>query len=171
MGSPAYETSVRASLVERLKRGETPTTLHRETGIPIGTLCRWKSTPATIPSMPKSSLVPEPKKPRSTRQWGMGDKLRVLAAVGEATEEALGGVLRREGIHEADLALWRQELREVLTAQANATRVLAAKLEASERELREVKALLELKKKADALFGTRAEGEVTLPPNEKPSER
>ena len=101
----------------------------------------------------------------------MGDKLRVLAAVDEATEEALGGVLRREGIHEADLALWRQELREVLTAQANATRVLAAKLEAAERELREVRALLELKKKADALFGTRAEGEVTLQPNEKPSER
>jgi len=142
-----------------MRNGETPTALYWDTGIPIGTLCRWRSTTGTIKGMPSKPTKPAVAA-RSTRQWSIGEKLRVLAAVGQVSEAEHGALLRREGVHDADLVLWRGELQEVLTAHANATRELSGQLAAAQKELREVKALLELKKKVDAMFAPRGAGAV-----------
>lgn len=156
MGARNYHSSVRDALVERMRGGETPTALHWDTGIPIQTLCRWRQAPSTLRLMPPKPPRP-PATPRSTRQWSVGEKLRVLMVVGQTPEGQVGEVLRREGVHDADLALWRTELHEVLAAQAQATRELSRQLAAAQKELQEVKALLELKKKVDAMFTPRAE--------------
>ncbi|HEY0254943.1 MAG TPA: hypothetical protein VGC41_25630 [Kofleriaceae bacterium] len=104
--------------------------------------------------MPKHSKPPSFTPPlRSTRQWSVSEKLRVLGAADQASEQHLGELLRREGVHEADLQQWRSELGDVLQAQSSAARTAEKRLNAVEAELREVRALLELQKKVDALYG------------------
>jgi transposase len=108
-----------------------------------------------VPSMPKTSGPPPSQTPptRSSRQWSVAEKLRVLGAASNVSEAELGEFMRREGVHEADLKLWRSELGDVLKAQSSAARTAEKRLQAVEAELREVRALLELQKKVDALFG------------------
>jgi hypothetical protein len=99
----------------------------------------------------------------------VGEKLRILSAVDDAREEEMGALLRTEGVHEDDLALWRTELREVLSAQKAAVRKLAIELATAQRELQEARALLVLQKKVEELFGRQAAESATTPKSEKPS--
>ncbi|MBC8067679.1 MAG: transposase [Deltaproteobacteria bacterium] len=112
--------------------------------------------------MPKQSSPPPPVPLRSSRQWSVTEKLRVLELVDDTSEQELGELIRREGVHEADLKLWRSELGDVLAAQTSASRAAEKKLQAVEAELREVRALLELQKKVDALFGRGAAAASSL---------
>jgi transposase len=159
MGAPAYHPKIREELIARMQAGEPRKLLHRETGIPLGTLGRWMQTPpAILEVMPKSSTPPpeSPKTIRSTRQWSVAEKLRILELATATMDSELGELIRREGVHEADLKLWRSELGEVLAARTSAARAAEKKLHAVEAELREVRALLELQKKVDAVYGREA---------------
>ncbi|MCP3105343.1 transposase [Myxococcus sp. K15C18031901] len=51
---------------------------------------------------------PEEKKPAGPKKWTPEEKLRVLVAAQELEGEELGALLRREGLHEAQLNEWRQ---------------------------------------------------------------
>jgi transposase-like protein len=112
--------------------------------------------------MPKSAPQTSTPPLRSTRQWSVAEKLRILDTARATSEADLGALLRREGVHEADLKLWRDELGEVLAAQTSTARAAEKKLQTVEAELREVRALLELQKKVDALFG-RGDDAVSTP--------
>jgi transposase-like protein len=113
---------------------------------------------------------------RSTRDWPAAEKLRVVAAAAQLTDEHLGEFLRREGIHQAQLDEWRSDILAALGAHpsrpapgdARKMRELERELARKDKALAEVTALLVLRKKLEALFGTEAEeGTSPDPKNDK----
>ena len=130
--------------------------LAREVGLPQPTLSRWLSE-ATLRSM----SVDEPKSPKSSKAWTPGEKFRALAQAEGLEGEALGTFLRREGLHEAQLAEWRQAAQAALgdvpggkPSRADAKRIkeLERELNRKEKALAEVSALLVLKKNMTAYW-------------------
>ena len=80
--------------------------LAKETGISKSALWNWRST------MVKTTKPGE-------KEWTASEKLRVLGGGGPALEgEAFGALLRREGLHEAQVAAWRAAAAEALSAEA-----------------------------------------------------
>lgn len=76
-----------------------------ETGVSRTRLYEWKKA-----AMPK---------PTGVKKWTASEKLRVLGG-GEAPleGEAFGALLRREGLHEAQVDAWRDAAAEALGAEA-----------------------------------------------------
>ncbi|MCI0573782.1 MAG: hypothetical protein L0Y66_23850 [Myxococcaceae bacterium] len=114
--------------------------------------------------------APDEKKPspspKSTRDWTLVEKLRVLleAHALRATPEALSSFLRKEGVTLEQLEEWRRAAGEALSpegrkrsakpsAEAKRIRQLEAELHRKEKALAEAAALLVLKKKVQALWG------------------
>ena len=107
---------------------------------------------ALMPPLKSSDAAPGAEM-RSTRQWSVAEKLRVLGAAAQVTGTELGELLRREGLHGADLALWRAELTEALESRGSLGASADRRIRELQRELNETKALLELQKKVELLFG------------------
>lgn len=87
------------------------------------------------------------------------DKLRVVSDAARLNDSELGEFLRRAGIHEDDLARWREEalggLGGARKGQPPSKRIreLERELRRKEKALAEAAALLVLAKKARALWG------------------
>jgi transposase-like protein len=138
--------------------------LASEVGIGQPTLSRWLREAKLAPVAKKKSRR-EPRK-----QWTPEEKLRVVGEAAHVGEEGLGALLRREGLHEADLERFRRELLEGLretTARSRKTTMEAKRVKELERELRrkekalaETAALLVLRKKAEAFFSGEEEGDT-----------
>jgi hypothetical protein len=85
----------------------------------------------------------------------------VLAEADGLSNDELGELLRREGLHEADLAEWRRATLAALGSvektpsgsQARRVRELEKELRRKDRALAETAALLVLQKKAQELWG------------------
>ncbi len=124
--------------------------LSNDIGVSQQSLSRWRQDALSL------AYVTEPKKKRRrTKTWTVDEKLRVLTAASRLSDGELGELLRREGLHEAQLKEWRRALEDG-TAASNATkhvRALERELRRKEKALAEVAALLVLKKKARALLG------------------
>jgi len=171
---PSYTAGFRARMVQRMAgpEGISATALSRDTGVPQSTLSRWllqASVPTpTVRSMPKKKKSPSSNSRRpSHRGRTAEDKLRIVLEAAALSEEDLGAFLRREGIHEAQLAEWRAKVLEAGTGALKAPHAKksdrtpeARKIQALERELRrkdkalaEVTALLALKKKLEEIWG------------------
>ena len=149
-------------LVQRaLMPGAPPqATVAREAGVSQSLLWRWvadaklaavaKTPPPQSPSQRPDDRSPE-------------EKLRIVLAAAALSNEALGEFVRREGVHEADLAAWRETLQEAALAgfggaakdkrDAKRIRELEAELRRKDKALAETAALLILKKKALAIWG------------------
>ncbi len=149
--------------------------LAKEVGVPQPTLSRWLLA-AKVGVMPKKPKGGGSRGGRPKR-WTPEEKLRVVMEAAAAGEAGLGELLRREGLHEADLDRFRQEVQEAALeglrgagkAQkpAEDTRVkeLQKELRRKEKALAEAAALLVLRKKVQALWGE--EGDDTDGENEK----
>jgi transposase-like protein len=100
------------------------------------------------------------------KRWTGAEKWRVVLAASQCSESDLGALLRREGLHEAQLASWRAAAEAALAEPAPLGRGRAKaspeakRIQALERELRrkdaalaETAALLVLKKKVLAIWG------------------
>lgn len=196
MGARPYSKAFRDRMVERLTAAGAPTAvdLSVEVGVPQPTLSRWVRNARSFGGMTKKkpseraaehppSASGSDREPRSTREWTPAEKLRVVSAAAQSNDDELGELLRREGIHVAQLEEWRAEILSALGSppargkdpNAGRVRELERELARSERELArkekalaEVTALLVLRKKLDALFGESAEeGGSTNEDNEK----
>ena len=103
----AYSESIKQQMVRRLLTppGMSVRELSKETGIAKSVLWKWRSTKVTT-------------KPAG-KEWTASEKLRVLGG-GEAPleGEAFGALLRREGLHEAQVTAWRAAAAEALGAEA-----------------------------------------------------
>lgn len=108
----------------------------------------------------------EPKPPakviRRPQDWKAEEKLRLLVEAEGLEGVALGNLLRREGLHEADLAEWRRAALGGLgpvtksasgSAEARRVRDLERELLRKDRALAETAALLVLKKKVQEYWG------------------
>jgi len=156
-------------MVERMLAPRAPSqnALAREVGVPQPTLSRWLRE-AKLEGM-KDEKAPPPKR------WTAEEKLRVVLAAAAAGEAGLGALLRREGLHEADLQRFRDEALEGLrdksarskkAAENKRVKELERELRRKEKSLAEAAALLVLRKKAVALWGE-AEGDDTNEPSER----
>jgi transposase-like protein len=104
----------------------------------------------------------KPGKP-GPKQWTGAEKLRVVHEAHGLSESALGALLRREGLHAAQLAAWQAAAEAALadaprarrgraapSAEAKRITVLARALRRKENALAATAALLVLKKNAEA---------------------
>lgn len=131
--------------------------LSKENGIGQPTLSRWLRE-AKLEVM-KRSL-----KSAVRKHWTASEKLRVVLAAAGAGEAGRGELLRREGLHEADLSRFEQELAEAMgnsgkTARTKRDPADKKRIQELEREVRrkdkalaEATALVVLSKKLNAYF-------------------
>ena len=166
-----HTTGFKARMVQRMTSPErsTATALAREVGIAQPTLSRWLREATTL-----NGMTNRPKKTngknagshsKSPVQWSPSDKLRVVAAAAQLSDDELGTFLRREGLHEAQLQQWRSAIEAALgqrptakarrasSAEAREVKALRKELNRKEKALAEVAALLVLQKKAREIWG------------------
>ena len=80
--------------------------LAEETGISSSALCKWRKARLKATS-------------GGEKQWTASEKLRVLGGGTPPLEgEEFGALLRREGLHEAQVSAWRAAAAEALGAEA-----------------------------------------------------
>jgi transposase len=154
------------------------TALSKEVDVAQATLSRWLREAKVLPIMSngggKKAGVPR-------KRWSPEEKVRVVMEAAAAGAEGLGALLRREGLHEADLERFRKEVEEAATEGLRAkgrrrggpspeqkrTRRLEKELARKERALAEAAALLVLRKKAEAFFLSEEEGDDTDGSNDR----
>ena len=161
-----YSDGFKARMVQRMAGPEaiSASALSKEVGVQQPTLSRWLRQARTVPAMGGSDSSKGRKGAKSTRQWSPEDKLRVVQEAATLSDDELGALLRREGLHMADLDEWRAAVMSALTAstksksrkpspEAKKIRALEKELNRKEKALAEVAALLALKKKAEEIWG------------------
>lgn len=114
-----------------------------------------------------------PRLPRARRPEDLSpeDKLRIVREAARLEGPELGAFLRRQGVHEADLARWHSVADEAAlaalagrrqrSAEQKRVRKLESELRRKDRALAETAALLVLEKKAGALWGDREDDDTT----------
>jgi len=146
--------------------------LAQEVGVQQPTLSRWLREAGTVADVSKKK--PKAKRPqpegRRPSEWSAEEKVRVVISSGALVDTELGEFLRREGLHEEDLAHFREEVRIAAVVGLTTSKKprsdeqkrikdLERELKRKEAALAETAALLVLRKKAGALWG--GEGEDT----------
>ncbi len=163
-----YSTAFKARVLQRLvgPRAISANRLAAEVGVPQVTLSRWLTSARSVPTM----TTPQ-------KQWTGAQKLRVALAVHGLSETELGAVLRREGLHAAQLEEWRaaaetaleppSRRREKAAPHPDTTRLAAVEreLRRNEKALAEAAALLALKKELEAYWGDA--DDITTPTSER----
>lgn len=153
-----YSAAFKARVVQRLMgpRAVSANRLAETVGVSQETLSRWLRQARSVDGMPS------PKK--RTPRWTGAEKLRVVLAAEGLADEALGALLRKEGLHAAQLAEWRAAAEAALgssparrpagpSPEAQRIVELERELRRKEAALAETAALLVLKKKVQAIWG------------------
>lgn len=162
-----YPNGLRSRLVQRMAGNEriSGCALSKESGVPQPTLSRWLREASTVTAMTKPN---ESKK----ASWSPEEKLRVVLAAQQLSEVDLGELLRREGLHSAQLEEWRRVTLAALTGSAafrpkrsaedgKRIKVLEREILRKDRALAEVTALLVLQKKVREIWGDADDGTTT----------
>lgn len=167
-----YSEAFRSRMVARMvgPRAVSANALSQEIGVSQVALSRWLREVRNVGGMTQSSGT----KKKSKKTWTGAEKLRVLTEVAGLSESDLGALLRREGLHEARLAEWRQAAEAALAegqmargtsrgrtkpsseAVRDALRIkeLEREVRRKDKALAETAALLVLKKKVQEIWGT-----------------
>ena len=121
-----YSEAFKNKVVQRMLMpgGPTATTLSQEVDISHPTLSRWLREAATLDAMTKRRkrpTVPPVRTPVPQRPEDRSaeEKLRLVLEASALTETQLGEFMRRQGLHEADLAAWRDMALGALGAAPN----------------------------------------------------
>jgi transposase len=165
-----YSEKFRSEMVSKMlgPNAVSANALAERAGVGQPTLSRWLREAKMAPVSRGKQKHKGPSKRRS-RQWTAAEKLRVVIEAGTLDEAGVGELLRREGLHEADLKHFREEALAGLEAkpaktgespEAKRIKELERELTRKERALAETAALLVLRKKLNALWGE-AEGDDT----------
>ncbi len=105
--------------------------------------------------------------PKARRTWTAAEKLRVVQEASQLESDELGGLLRREGLHETQLKEWVEAVnvaalaslapakrsRSKRTPEQKRIDELEKELTRKEKALAEVTAILVLKKKVQEIWG------------------
>lgn len=154
-------------------RGPSLAELVAKTGVSKSTLSRWRHEATTVRRMTDNDDGGgrPPARARRPEDFSPEEKLKVVreAALLEGSE--LGALLRRVGLHEADLTLWQKQAdqaalgalggRRQRTAEQKHLRKLEGELRRKDRALAEAAALLVLSKKVQALWGDHEDDDTT----------
>ncbi len=159
-----YSETFRSEMVAKLigPQAVSANALSKRCGVRQPTLSRWlREARLTGVSKGSKRAAATPGR-RPAKRWTAEEKLRVVTSSSSLEGSALGELLRREGLHEADLRGFREEALAGLapavrpsgpSAEARQIAELQRELRRKERALAEAAALLVLSKKAEALWG------------------
>lgn len=165
----SYSSGFKSRMVRRMAgpEGISANALSKEVGVSQSALSCWLRT---LGGMSKKKRSDSKKSRRRTAD----DKLRIVMEASSLSEEALGELLRREGIHEVELNEWRETVAKAATGalkdakrkkseqtpEAREIRELKSELRRKEKALAEAAALLILKKKLEALYSEDEDGDT-----------
>lgn len=164
----AYSEAFKRKLVQRmlLPNGPSANRLSQEVGINQPTLSRWLREATTLEPVTKRKKPPastsRPVERKRPEDRSADEKLRIVLEASAVSEADLGEFLRRHGLHEADLAAWRETALSALggsqsaptrTGEGKRVRELEKELRRKDRALAETAALLVLQKKVRAIWG------------------
>jgi transposase len=150
-----YSETFKAGVVRRLvgPSAVSANAMAREVGVPQGTLSRWLLAAGNVGDMTRAA----------NKKWTGAEKLRVVTEARGLSGTALGALLRREGLHEAQLTAWRAAAEAALadpprgraapSADTKRMHELERELRRKDHALAETAALLVLKKKLEAIWG------------------
>ena len=163
-----YPKEMKEAVVARLISGdETVTDVNRETGIGINTLYRWRDMALNQKGLSATT------KYKNADKWSSQDKFKVVLETADLSEIDFSEYCREKGIYPEQVKEWKEacisanddareksaheskELREERRANEKLEKELARK----EKALAEAAALLVLRKKANAIWGTDEEDE------------
>ena len=153
----SYSPAFKARVVQRLvgPRAISANRLAPSVGVSQETLSRWLREAHSVEGMTNAK--------RQTK-WTGAEKLRVVIAAQPLNETERGALLRREGLHAAQLTEWRTAAETALgtpavrvkpgpSVETQRIQVLERELRRKDRALAETAALLVLKKKVRAIWG------------------
>lgn len=141
--------------------------LSKEVSVAQGTLSRWLRD-AKLGSMSTSKKSTGGQR----RRWLPADKVRVVREAAAIDEADLGAFLRREGLHQADLDRFWEEVEKAATEaltkvrrrgvspEQKELRRLRKELDRKEKALAETAALLVLRGKVQAFLSAEEEGDT-----------
>ena len=156
-----WSAELRERTIQRLLDPNCPllVDLAVSTGIPRGTLARWRHEARNEPSLQGMFMGNDDDQSRRPSDWSATQRMRVLMDSSALSEAALGEFLRREGLHQDTLIQWKSDALAGLE-KPKSRRTTSRRERALEREIRrkdkalaEVAALLVLQKKAHLLLG------------------
>jgi transposase len=150
---PQYSPAFKNRMLRRLigPSAMSANALAHEVGVGQPLLSRWLRESRNVEGMSSSKK----------KKWSGTEKLRVVTEARGLSEHELGALLRREGLHAADLAAWQTAAEVALSEgprtsrSADARRIheLERELHRKDAALAETAALLVLKKKVQAIWG------------------
>jgi len=149
-----YSEKYRARVVQQLltPNGKTASELARELGVSQSTLSRWRRR-ATTGSV-RAIMTKQPEVTKRESEWSPQEKLDFLLVAMACSDDDLGALLRRRGVHEATYQQWRQA---ALTGLTGAEQVVKQSRKERREEQRRMKKLeRELRRKDKALAETAA---------------
>ena len=135
--------------------------LARDAGVAKSTIWDWKEevVHAQTTMGEKNNQVDKAFEPRVTKKRKPDEKFRIVVAAQGLSEEELGALLRREGVHVEELEQWCDAmLASVETPQERVrergkVRTLERQVYRQDKALKEAHALLKLQKKVQAIWG------------------
>lgn len=137
-----YSAKFKQKMIEKMTGpgARSATSLSKEVGVTQATLSRW---------LVQAKLDPVSKKKErgGGRRRSPEEKVRIVMEAAGVGENELGAFLRREGLHEADLERFREEVQLAATEGLRAKRRRRG-LSPAEKELRSVRKELARKEKA-----------------------
>jgi len=168
----SYTSGFKARMIERITgpEGISANALSKEMGISQPTLSRWVRD-GSLGEMNK-------KKAQKRRAWTAPEKFQVVQQASQLSGSELGELLRREGLHAAQLSQWTDLARAAalaslapqkrskgkLSPEEKTIKGLEKELSRKEKALAEVTAILVLKKRIQDIWGD--EGDGMAPRNE-----
>lgn len=161
-----YPKEMKESIIARLISGEEIVTdIQRETGVGINTLYRWRDKAMNQKRLSATT------KYKNADKWSSQDKFTVVLETANLSEIEFSEYCRSKGIYPEQVKEWKRtcmnanageqeknaraskELRE----ERKQNERLEKELRRKEKALAEAAALLVLRKKADAIWGTEEE--------------
>jgi transposase-like protein len=162
-----YSEAFKSKMVQRMARpgGPSASELSGSIGVSQPTLSRWLRAAGrvTVMSDEAEKGAGSAHVARRPEEWSAAERLRIVLEASQLGDAELGALLRREGLHEAQLVEWRAAALEALSptgkrspksgAEAKRIRELERQLLRKDKALAEAAALLILQKKVQALWG------------------
>ena len=157
-----YPEAFKARMVQKLTAPGAPsaTALSEEVGVAQPTLSKWVREAGKVGFMARTKRTKSGTRKRP-QDWAAEAKLEAVIEAASLSEEDLGELLRRRGLHRTHLRQWREQfvaglaaLRSKKTsAETRRIRELERELRRKDKALAETAALLVLKKKVQAIWG------------------
>lgn len=157
-----YPNEMKESIIARLVSGEECVTdIHRETGVGINSLYRWRDQALNQKGLSATT------KYKNADKWSSQDKFMVVLETANLSEIEFSEYCRSKGIYPEQVKEWKascmnanESEKEINTKASKELREerkqkekLKKELQRKEKALAEAAALLVLRKKADAIWG------------------